>query len=105
MRSRAFIVSIIIAFSYTSSIYADFQYKKTLGKVTMVVILSATAFINKKLVDRDVHNTDIIRQNLSKPDKVMEFQEGFDKWLIEWHGDSIYVFKNGIFYYRRDLGD
>jgi len=104
MRSRILAIFVIIAFLCPPSTYADFQNKKTLGKLAMVVILSATAFVNKKLVDRDANKTAKIRQNLSKPDKVIEFQDGFDKWRIEWHGEVIYVFKNGVFHYKRDLG-
>ncbi|MGB9598161.1 MAG: hypothetical protein ACPL7B_17875 [Candidatus Poribacteria bacterium] len=105
MRSKVIAIFIVIAFLYPSSIYADFQHKKTLGKFAMVVILSLSAFINKKLVDKDVRKTARIRQELATPDKAMEFQDGFDKWRIEWYGNTIYVFKNGIFYYKRNLED
>lgn len=105
MKSKILAIFITIAFLCPSYIYADFQHKKTLGKLAMIAVLSATAYINKKLIDRDIHKTDMIRQSLSKPDKIIEFQEGFDKWRVEWYGDSVYVFKNGIFYYKRDLED
>lgn len=105
MRSKILVVLIIIAFLCPSSIYANFQHKKMLGKLTMVAILSTTAFVTKKLVNRDIYKTYAIRQSLPKPDKIMEFQDGFDRWQIEWYGDSVYVFKNGIFHYRRNLGD
>lgn len=105
MRSRVLVVFIIIAFLCSPSIYANYQYKKTLGKLMMIAILSATAFATKKLVDRDIRKTSAIRKNLSKPDRVIEFQDGFDKWRIEWYGNSVYVFKNGIFHYKRDCGD
>jgi hypothetical protein len=82
-----------------------FVNTKLLGKLTMVAILSVNAFIVKKLVDRDINKTISIHKNLGLPDRVVEYQEGFDHWRIEWYGDYIYTFRNGVFSYKRVMSD
>ena len=97
MKSKILTTLIIIAFIYPLSAKANSPNTKTLGKFAMVGILSITAFMVKKLVDRDNDKTAKVRQNLGTADKVMEFRDGFDQWHTEWHGDFVYTFKNGIF--------
>ncbi len=80
----------------------QFLNKKMLGKITMVAVLSVTSFVVKKLVNRDIRETTKIHKKLGKPDKVIEFQEGFDYWRMEWHGDYVYAFRNGVFAYKRE---
>jgi len=103
MKSKILAVIVIIAFICPLSINAHSQHTKTIGKLTMIAILSVTAFVTKKLVDRDIDKTSKIRQNLTTADRVIEFQDGFDQWRIEWHGNFVYVFKNGIFQHKREL--
>ena len=99
------ITSIFIIFALICPLPArsddQFLNKKILGKITMVAILSATAFVVKKLVNKDVRETTKIRKKLGIPDKVIEFQEGFDYWRMEWHGNYVYAFRNGVFAYKR----
>lgn len=71
---------------------------KFVGKLTMVVILSAAAFVVKMLVDRDRKEADKIHEKLGPPDRIVEFQEGFDHWRIEWYRDKIYIFRNGALF-------
>ena len=103
MKSKILSIAIIIAFIYPLSAKANSPNTKTLGKFTMVGILSITAFIVKKLVDRDIDKTAKVRQNLGTADKVMEFRDGFDQWCMEWHGNFVYTFKNGIFLRKQEL--
>jgi len=95
-------IFIILALIYPLPARSDdqFLYTKMLGKITMVAILSATAFIVKKLINRDVREMAKIHKNLGPPDKVIEFQEGFDYWRMEWHGNYVYAFRNGVLAYR-----
>lgn len=69
---------------------------KTLGKLTMVGILSATAFVVKMLVNRDQGAIDKLRESLGTPDRIIEFQKGFDHWRLEWYGENVYYFRNGF---------
>lgn len=103
MKSKILTTLIIIAFIYPLSAKANSPNTKTLGKLTMVGILSITAFIVKKLVDKDIDKTAKLCQNLGTADKAIEFENGFDQWHIEWHGNFVYTFKNGIFQYKQEL--
>jgi hypothetical protein len=79
----------------------QFLDTKMIGKITMVAILSVTAFVVKILVNKDVKETTKIRKNLGIPDKIIEFQEGFDYWRMECYGNYVYAFRNGVFAYKR----
>ncbi len=94
---------IIIALSFPIHVRADVLNTKNVGKLTMVVILSVTAFLVKKLVNRDIDKTIKVREELGKPDRHIEFHEGFDYWRVEWYGDDVYVFRNDIFSHRMNL--
>jgi hypothetical protein len=85
------------------SVRSDDQFlnKKMLGKITMTAILSVTALVVKKLVNKDIRETEKIHKKLGIPDKAIEFQEGFDYWRMEWHGNYVYAFRNGVFAYRK----
>jgi hypothetical protein len=69
---------------------------KTTGKLAMIAILSVTAFVIKMLVDRDRKELAGLREELGPPDRAIEYQEGFDHWRVEWYGDRVYVFRNGV---------
>ncbi len=96
-------ISIIITlvFSLSASAEDRFLSTKTVGKLTMIAILSAAAFVVKILVNRDRSETAKLRERLGKPDRSMEFQEGFDHWRVEWYGDHAYIFRNGVFYSQK----
>jgi hypothetical protein len=94
---------IIVALIFPFSAQADVLNTKNVGKLTMVAVLSVTAFFVKKLVDRDINKTVMIRKELSTPDRYVEFQQGFDSWRVEWHGENIYVFRNGIFSHKMNI--
>jgi hypothetical protein len=94
---------IVVALIFTFSAQADVLNTKNVGKLTMVAILSVTAFFVKKLVDKDIKKTAKIRKELNTPDRYVEFHEGFDSWRVEWHGEYIYVFRNGVFSHKMNL--
>ncbi|HGJ64243.1 TPA: hypothetical protein ENS27_02510 [bacterium] len=96
------IISIIIVFIlvFPLNIWSDIISKKNTGKLTMVLSLSAMAFFVKKIVNNDINKTLAIRKEIGKPEKLIEYQEGFDNWRLEWHGNYIYVFRNGIFSHK-----
>ena len=96
-------IIVIITLIFPIHVRADVLNTKNVGKLTMVVIISVTAFLVKKLVNRDVNKTIKIREELGKPDRYIEFQEGFDSWRTEWYGDDVYVFRDGIFSHKMKL--
>ena len=69
---------------------------KTQGKLGMVAILSGVAILTRYLVKRDVRASETLRANLGAPDRAIEFERGFDRWRVQWHGDQRYTFRNDI---------
>jgi len=69
---------------------------KNIGKLAMITILSATAVVVKMMVSKDQKATDNLHRRYGKPDKVIQFESGFDVWQIEIYGDKTFVFRNGI---------
>ena len=87
---------IVLIFSLSVEAQAGFLSTKTAGKLTMVAILTVAAFVVKIMVRKDRNETVKIHERLGKPDRIVEFQEGFDHWRMEWYGDLVYVFCNGV---------
>lgn len=96
-------ILVIIVMIFPLSARADVANTKNIGKLAMVAILSATAFLVKKLVKQDADKTAKIREKLGKPDSHIEYQEGFDNWQIEFYGDDVYIFRNGVFLHKNSL--
>jgi hypothetical protein len=88
-------ISVIIAMLFPLSAGAGLD-TKTVGKLTMIAILSVTAFVVKMLVRRDMKAAAELHERPGAPDRSMEFREGFDQWRVEWYEDRIYVFRNGV---------
>lgn len=69
---------------------------KTRGKLTLVAILSGVAIFTKYLVGRDRQTVEKLHARLGEPDRVLEYERGFDRWRIEWYGDRKYRFRNHV---------
>lgn len=95
---RIISISLITILVFSLSAEAGVLDTKTLGKLAMITILSAAAFVVKMLVNRDKNETIRLHKQLGAPDKSMEFREGFDRWRVEWYGDHAYIFRNGMLY-------
>ncbi len=91
-------IFIIIALAFPVSAEARFLNTKTAGKLTMIAILLATAYVVNMLVNRDRKEAIRLHERLGAPDRSVEFQEGFDHWRVEWYGDKVYTFRNGVLY-------
>ena len=101
---RPICIIIIILFVFPLSARADDQFlsTKTLGKLTMIAVLSVSAFVVRMLVNRDRREAVRLHESLGPPDRSEEFQQGFDHWRVEWYGDRAYIFRNGVLY-RKNL--
>ena len=64
----------------------------------MVAILSGFAILTRYLINRDIRASEKLRAKLGTPDRTIEFERGFDRWRVEWHGDRHYLFRNNILY-------
>jgi len=69
---------------------------KTRGKLSLVILLTGIAIVTDLLVNFDRKDMDKLHAKLGPPDKTLEFQQGFDRLLIEWYGEEKYVFRNGM---------
>jgi hypothetical protein len=69
---------------------------KTQGKLALAAILSGVAILTKHLVKRDIRTVEELHARLGKPDRVLEFEHGFDRWRIEHYNDRRYFFRNGV---------
>ncbi len=94
MKTIAVSLIIILVFSLS----AEALSTKTVGKLTMIAILSATAFVIKMLVNREQNEVAELHKRIGKPDRSIEFQKGFDHWRVEWYGNRTYTFRNGVLY-------
>ena len=91
-------ISLVIILIFSLSAEARLLSTKTIGKLSMIAILSVTAFVVKALVNRDQKEATRLHERLGAPDRSIEFQEGFDHWRMEWYGDRAYIFRNGVLY-------
>ena len=98
MKIISLLIVIALFFSLSVSAEGSFLDTKTAGKLTMIAILSAAAFVVKMLINRDRGEVAKLREQLGAPDRIMEYQEGFDHWRVEWYGNRSYIFRNGLLY-------
>ena len=71
---------------------------KAQGKLGMIAILSGVAILTRYLVKRDIRASENLRTKLGPPDRIDEYERGFDRWRVQWHGDQHYLFRNNLLY-------
>ena len=69
---------------------------KTAGKLALVAVLSGVAFLTRYLVNNDIRTIEELHARLGEPDRVVEFERGFDRWRVEQYGTRKYFFRNNI---------
>ena len=69
---------------------------KNQGKLALVAVLGGIAILTKYLVQRDRRAVETFHARLGPPERVIEFERGFDRWRFEWYGNRRYVFRNNI---------
>ena len=69
---------------------------KTQGKLVLVAVLGGVAILTKYLVGRDRAAVESLHAKIGPPERVTEFERGFDQWRIEWYGNQRYVFRNNV---------
>lgn len=67
---------------------------KLRGKIALGVILSGIAYTTHALVKRDRQAAENLRHHLGVPERVVEFERGFDLWRIEYYEAQHYIFHN-----------
>lgn len=67
---------------------------KLRGKIALGGILSCIAYVTHTLVKRDKRAVEELHLRLGPPDRVVQFERGFDLWRIDSYGKQFYVFRN-----------
>ena len=70
---------------------------KLRGKIALGGILSGLAYVTYALVTRDKRAAEKVQLHLGPPDRVIEFERGFDRWRIDYYREQCYLFRNGLF--------
>ena len=67
---------------------------KLRGKIALGGILSCLAYVTHTLVKRDKRAVEELHLRLGPPDRVIQFERGFDLWRIDAYGKQSYMFRN-----------
>ena len=67
---------------------------KLRGKIALGVILSGIAYTTHTFIKRDRQAAEKLRHQLGTPERVIEFERGFDFWRIEYYEERDYIFRN-----------
>ena len=70
---------------------------KLRGKIALGGILSGLAYGTYTLVTRDKRASEKLQLHLGPPDRVLQFERGFDQWRINAYGAQCYLFRNNLF--------
>ena len=67
---------------------------KLRGKIALAGILSGLAYTTHTLIKRDKRAVEKLQRHLGPPDRIIQFERGFDIWRIEHYGEYQYIFRN-----------
>ena len=70
---------------------------KLRGKIALAGILSGLAYVTHAVVTRDRRAVEKLRLQLGPPERVVQFERGFDLWRIDYYGERCYMFQNNRF--------
>ena len=76
---------------------------KLRGKIALAGILSGLAYLTHTLVKRDRQAMEKLEFRLGPPDRVVQFERGFDLWRINYYREQSYLFRNNRFVPKKGL--
>ena len=88
----AFVLIVCLIYGLTPS--AESVSVKLRGKIALGGILSGLAYATYTLVTRDKRAAEKLQLHLGPPDRVIQFERGFDRWRINDYGEQCYLFRN-----------
>lgn len=88
--SLILIVSIMVSFS----MQAEGISVKLRGKITLAGILAGFALVTHVLVNHDRHAAETLQFQLGPPERIIQFERGFEKWSVNYYRDHYYMFLN-----------
>ena len=73
------------------------------GKLVLVGILSGLAYLTHWFVERDKRAVETLQHQLGPPERVIQFERGFDRWRVHCYGEHGYLFRNNRFIQQQRL--
>ena len=70
---------------------------KLRGKIALAGILSGLAYATHTLIKRDRRAVERLQLHLGPPERVVQFERGFDLWRIDYYREQCYLFQNNRF--------
>ena len=70
---------------------------KLRGKIALAGILSGLAYATHTLIKRDRRAVEKLQLHLGPPERVVQFERGFDLWRIDYYRQQCYLFQNNRF--------
>ena len=70
---------------------------KLRGKLALVGILSGIAFLTHTLTKRDIQASETLQFHLGSPERVFQYERGFDYWNIHYYREHSYYYLNNRF--------
>ncbi len=70
---------------------------KLRGKIALAGILSGLAYGTYVLVTRDRRAVEKLRLQLGPPERIIQYERGFDLWRVDYYGERCYMFRNNLF--------
>ena len=67
---------------------------KLRGKIALAGILSGLAYTTHTLMKRDRRAVEKLQHHLGPPDRIVQFERGFDVWRIDYYRERHYIFRN-----------
>ena len=91
----AFVLIVCLIWGLTPT--AESLSVKLRGKIALGGILSGLAYMTHRLVKRDKRAAEKLQLHLGPPDRVIQFERGFDRWCVNYYGERCYLFRNNRF--------
>ena len=91
----AVVLTLCLIWGFTPA--AESVSVKLRGKIALVGILSGLAYVTHTLVKRDRQAVEKLQLHLGPPDRIVQFERGFDLWRINYYGEQCYTLRNNRF--------
>lgn len=70
---------------------------KLRGKIALAGVLSGLAYATHTLIKRDRRAVERLQLHLGPPERVVQFERGFDLWRVNYYPEQCYIFRNNRF--------
>jgi len=76
---------------------------KLRGKITLAGVLSGLAYATHTLIKRDRRAVERLQLHLGPPERVVQFERGFNLWRIDYYREQYYLFRNNRLIKKKPL--